>query len=162
MKLVQRAFKYRFYPTTEQEKILLRSIGAARRVWNWGLALRTKAWEERKERVTSIDLMNLLPKLKLEKETAWLSEISAVVLQQCLRDQDKAFTNWFTSLKGTRKGKRIGRPRFKSHAKGKKSLRYVGDAFRFKGGKLFLAKMTESLNIVWSRPLPEGTRNPLQ
>lgn len=156
MRQEKRAFKFRFYPTLEQEASLLRSIGATRFVWNWGLNLRTKAWKERGERVSSVDLINLLPKLKLEKETVWLSEISSAVLQQVLRDLDQAFLNYFASLKGTREGAKVLYPRFKSRATARKSLRYVRTAFRFKDGELFLAKMEDSLNIVWSRPLPEG------
>jgi putative transposase len=151
-----RAFKSRYYPTAEQEAILLRSMGATRRIWNWGLALRTTAWEERKERVSSIDLTNLLPQLKKEPGMEWLGEISSVVLQQVLRDLDQAFSNYFASLKGTRKGPKVRYPRFKSRAMARKSLRYVRTGFRFKDDELTLAKMNEPLAIVWSRPLPEG------
>ncbi|MER5387404.1 RNA-guided endonuclease TnpB family protein, partial [Streptomyces sp. NPDC002688] len=59
-----------------------------------------------------------------------------------------AFTNFF--------GKRAKYPRFKSRKKSRKSAEYTTSAFRFRDGKLTLAKMREPLDIVWTRPLPEG------
>jgi putative transposase len=59
-----------------------------------------------------------------------------------------AFTHFF--------GKRAKYPRFKSRKKSRKSAEYTTSAFRFLGGELRLAKMSEPLAIVWSRPLPEG------
>jgi putative transposase len=155
MNTVQRAFKYRFYPTFEQERILNRHIGAARFVWNWALAIRSAAWTDRQERITGIDLMRELTKLRNSADTDWLSEVSATVMQQVLRDQDTAFKNFFDGLKGKRP--RMGYPRFKARATARKSLRYTRGEFSYRNGQLFLAKMREEpLNIMWSRPLPEG------
>ncbi|MEU1190605.1 RNA-guided endonuclease TnpB family protein, partial [Streptomyces sp. NPDC005859] len=53
-------------------------------------------------------------------------------------------------------GKRAKYPRFKSRKKSRRSAEYTTSGFRFRDGKLILAKMTEPLDIVWSRPLPEG------
>lgn len=71
-------------------------------------------------------------------------------LQQTLRHLQTAFTNFF--------GKRAKYPRFKSRKKSRKSAEYTTSGFRFRDGELILAKMTEPLDIVWSRPLPEGAR----
>ncbi|MEB3125057.1 MAG: helix-turn-helix domain-containing protein, partial [Synechococcales bacterium] len=49
--MTQKAFKYRFYPTPEQETLLRRTMGCARLVYNRALAARTEAWYERQERV---------------------------------------------------------------------------------------------------------------
>ena len=49
--VTQKAFKYRFYPTPEQETLLRRTMGCARLVYNRALAARTEAWYERQERV---------------------------------------------------------------------------------------------------------------
>jgi putative transposase len=46
-----KAFKYRFYPTPEQESLLRRTMGCTRLVYNLALAARTEAWYERQERV---------------------------------------------------------------------------------------------------------------
>ncbi|MEH2219528.1 MAG: helix-turn-helix domain-containing protein [Nostoc sp.] len=49
--MTQCSFKYRFYPTSEQEILLRRTMGCARLVYNRALAARTEAWYERSERV---------------------------------------------------------------------------------------------------------------
>uniref|UniRef100_UPI0039813B47 RNA-guided endonuclease InsQ/TnpB family protein n=1 Tax=Streptomyces sp. 061-3 TaxID=2789268 RepID=UPI0039813B47 len=49
-------------------------------------------------------------------------------------------------------------PRFKSRKKSRKSAEYTTSGFRFRDGRLTLAKMAEPLDIVWSRPLPEGAK----
>ncbi len=87
---------------------------------------------------------------------AWLGEVSSVVLQQTLRDQDRVFKNFFGSCTGTRKGPKMRYPRFKTR-NSRKSLRYTKQGFTYQNGEIRLAKMLdEPLGIVWSRPLPAG------
>jgi hypothetical protein len=43
VKMVMRAYKYRFYPTPEQAQELCRTFGCVRKVWNLALAARTAA-----------------------------------------------------------------------------------------------------------------------
>ncbi len=100
--------------------------------------------------------MKLLPAWKGNPETVWLGEVSSVVLQQALRDQDRAFNNFFGSCTGKRQGPRMRHSRFKTR-NSRKSLRYTKQGFTYENGEIRLAKMMdEPLNIVWSRPLPEG------
>ncbi len=100
--------------------------------------------------------MKLLPAWKGNPETVWLGEVSSVVLQQALRDQDRAFNNFFGSCTGKRQGPRMRHSRFKTR-NSRKSLRYTKQGFTYKDGEIRLAKMLdEPLGIVWSRPLPEG------
>ena len=47
----QRAYRYRFTPTQEQETLLSRTLGCVRLVYNKALFVRKQAWEERQERV---------------------------------------------------------------------------------------------------------------
>ncbi|MDX3094596.1 RNA-guided endonuclease TnpB family protein [Streptomyces sp. ME01-24h] len=144
---VKRAFKYRFYPTDAQAAELSRTFGCVRKVYNLALAARTEAWT-RQERVNYNATSAMLTAWKKTEELAYLNEVSSVPLQQALRHLQTAFTNFF--------GKRAKYPRFKSRKKSRKSAEYTTSAFRFRDGKLTLAKMAEPLDIVWSRPLPEG------
>ncbi|MBV7252449.1 RNA-guided endonuclease TnpB family protein [Streptomyces sp. S-2] len=146
---VKRAFKYRFYPTDAQAAELSRTFGCVRKVYNLALAARTEAWT-RQERVNYIQTSAMLTAWKKTEELAYLNEVSSVPLQQALRHLQTAFTNFF--------GKRARYPRFKSRKKSRKSAEYTTSAFRFRDGKLTLAKMAEPLDIVWSRPLPEGAQ----
>ncbi|GAA2624652.1 RNA-guided endonuclease TnpB family protein [Streptomyces vastus] len=144
---VKRAFKYRFYPTDAQAAELSRTFGCVRKVYNMALAARTEAWT-RHERVNYNATSAMLTAWKKTEELAYLNEVSSVPLQQALRHLQVAFTNFF--------GKRAKYPRFKSKKKSRKSAEYTTSAFRYRDGELSLAKMSEPLEIVWSRPLPEG------
>ena len=144
---VKWAYKYRFYPTDAQAAELSRTFGCARKVYNLALQARTEAWT-RQERLNYNATSVMLTAWKKTEELPFLNDVSSVPLQQCLRHLQTAFTNFF--------GKRAKYPRFKSRKKSRRSAEYTTSGFRFRDGRLTLAKMTEPLNIVWSRPLPEA------
>ncbi|WP_327241653.1 RNA-guided endonuclease InsQ/TnpB family protein [Streptomyces sp. NBC_01320] len=146
---VKRAFKYRFYPTDVQAAELSRTFGCVRKVYNLALAARTEAWT-RQQRVNYNQTSALLTAWKKTEELAFLNDVSSVPLQQTLRHLQSAFTNFFS--------KRAKYPRFKSRKKSRKSAEYTTSGFRFRDGRLTLAKMAGPLAIVWSRPLPKGAK----
>lgn len=146
---MKRAFKYRFYPTDAQAAELSRTFGCVRKVYNMALVARTEAWA-RQERVNYNQTSALLTEWKKTGELAYLNEVSSVPLQQALRHLQGAFTNFF--------GRRAKYPRFKSRKNSRRSAEYTTSAFRFREGKLTLAKMTQPLDIVWSRDLPEDAK----
>ncbi|MFH9571823.1 RNA-guided endonuclease InsQ/TnpB family protein [Streptomyces sp. NPDC017454] len=144
---VKRAFKYRFHPTDAQAAELSRTFGCVRKVYNLALAARTEAWA-RQERVNYNATSAMLTAWKKTEELAYLNDVSSVPLQQTLRHLQNAFTHFF--------GKRAKYPRFKSRKRSRKSAEYTTSGFRFRDGRLTLAKMAGPLAVVWSRPLPEG------
>lgn len=143
---VYRAYRYRFYPTPNQVDQLARTLGCARFVYNWALQTRNTAFFDRQERLYHKHLSGLLTTLKKQPDTLWLSEVSSVVLQQALIHLDNAFTKFFK--------KTADYPTFKSR-KGDQSCSYMDNAFTFRDGRLTLAKQAESLDIRWSRNLPD-------
>jgi putative transposase len=145
---VKRAFKYRFYPTDEQAAELSRTFGCVRLVYNKALEERTRAWFAEQRRVSYVESSARLTEWKKTEELAFLAEVSSVPLQQALRHLQGAFANFFA--------KRAKYPVFKSRKKSRRSAEYTASAFRFRDGRLTLAKMAEPLDIRWSRPLPEG------
>lgn len=147
---MKRAYKFRFYPTEEQAAELSRTFGCVRKVYNLALDARTRAWFTERRRVTYVQTSAMLTEWKKAEDLAFLSEVSSVPLQQCLRHLQSAFTAFFD--------KRAKYPRFKSRKKSNASAEYTRSAFRWRDRQLTLAKMREPLNIVWSRLLPEGTQ----
>ncbi|RCV90705.1 RNA-guided endonuclease InsQ/TnpB family protein [Vreelandella rituensis] len=143
----ERAYKYRFYPTPEQEILLARTFGCVRFVWNAVLRHRTDAFYERKEKIGYNDASAFLTQLKKQPDTAFLAEVSSVPLQQCLRHQQSAFKHFFA--------KRARYPRFKSK-KRRQSATFASSAFVYRNGQVTLAKCKEPLNIRWSRVLPSA------
>jgi putative transposase len=143
--MTQKTFKYRFYPTSEQETLLRRTIGCTRLVYNRALSERTQAWYERQERVGYKETSAMLTDWKKGEELQFLNEVSCVPLQQGLRHLQGAFTNFFAG--------RAKYPNFKKKQNGG-SAEFTKSAFRFKDGQVFLAKSIEALPIRWSRQLP--------
>ena len=145
--MVEKAYKYRFFPTTEQENLLRRTMGCVRLVYNKALATKTEGWYQRQERIDYKQTSSLLTSWKKTEDLDFLNEVSCVPLQQCLRHLQKAFANFWS--------KRAKYPRFKAKRNGG-SAEFTKSAFKFTGGNLWLAKCKEPLPIVWSRFLPEG------
>jgi putative transposase len=146
---IKRTYRYRLYPSEAQKAELARTFGCSRWVYNWALETKTKAYYQDEESLSFTDLSSRLTSKKKEEETEWLSEVSAVTLQQSLRNLNQAFTNFFEG--------RAEYPSFKSK-RGDQTARYVGTAFdiREENGKrkLRLSKMPGLINIRWSRELP--------
>ncbi|MDN3029304.1 RNA-guided endonuclease TnpB family protein [Streptomyces sp. S.PB5] len=145
---VKRAFKYRFYPTHEQAAELSRTFGCVRLVYNKALEERTRAWYGEQRRISYVQASAALTQWKKTEELAFLAEVSSVPLQQALRHLQTAFGNFFA--------KRAQYPRYKSRKKSRASAEYTRSAFTWREGNLTLAKMTQPVDIRWSRPLPEG------
>jgi putative transposase len=144
---MQKAFKYRFYPTSEQETLLRRTMGCARLVYNRALSARTEAWYVKQERVGYDESSKMLTQWKKQADLDFLNEVSSVPLQQGLRHLQTAFSNFWAG--------RAKYPNFKKKHHGG-SAEFTKSAFRWKDGKVFLAKCSEPLAIVWSRELPIG------
>lgn len=49
--MVERGYKYRFYPTPTQAELLTRTFGCVRLVYNLGLQARRESWKQREEKV---------------------------------------------------------------------------------------------------------------
>ena len=146
---IKRAYKFRFYPTPEQELILAKTFGCARFAYNYMLRLRTDAWFKEQKRVSYHETSAALTALKKQPEYAWLNEVSSVPVQQALRHLQTAFNNFFA--------KRARYPQYK-RKDGPQSAEYTTSAFKWADGKLRIAKMDEALNIRFSRTIPKAAK----
>ena len=145
----KKAYKYRFYPSDEQKRILAQTFGCCRYVYNWALRQRTDAYYQRGERLYYEGTAQRLVLLKKQEETLWLNEVSSVPLQQALRHLDQAFRNFFEG--------RADYPTFKKK-RNQQAATYASNAFTWDGHALTLAKMNAPLDITWHRPLPDGCK----
>jgi putative transposase len=142
-------YSYRFYPTKEQETNLAKAFGCSRVVWNDALAL----CKQSEKLPKNGELQKIcITQAKVLEERMWLSEVSNIPLQQSVADLGVAFSNFFKSLKGKRRGPKIRSPRFKKKS-GKQSIRFTRNGFSLKGKKVYLAKIG-SVKVHWSRELP--------
>ncbi len=93
------------------------------------------------------ELSKRLTRAKKTPERAWLGEVSAVVLQQSLRDLETAYGNFFASLNGTRKGPKIAPPRFKSRKDNRQAVRFTANAFVVETGPDLLPTTDSAVGI---------------
>ena len=142
-------FRYRFYPTDQQQQSLAQVFGCVRVVWNDALAL----CKQSEKKPSSAELQKVvITQAKNTEERAWLGDVSCVPLQQSVADLDVAFKNFFNSWKGKRKGRKVGYPKFKKRTSSQ-SARFRVGGFSLKNGGVYLAKIGV-VNPIWSRTLP--------
>ncbi|WP_027249179.1 RNA-guided endonuclease InsQ/TnpB family protein [Planktothrix agardhii] len=144
---MEKAFNYRFYPSPEQESLLRRTLGCVRLVYNKALHERTQGWYERQEKIGYNQTSSMLTKWKKQEDLDFLNQVSCVPIQQGLRHLQSAFANFFAG--------RAKYPNFKKKRNGG-SAEFTKSAFKFKDGKIYLAKSVEPLDIRWSRQIPKG------
>ena len=144
-------YNYRIYPKNHQLELLAKAMGCARVVWNDALWLYKKAETEQLDRPKNISSV-VITQAKKTKARKWLSEVSSVVLQQSLRDLQTAWNNYFSSKKGERKGKEVGKPKFKKKSS-RQAIRFARNSFSVHSQSVKLAKIGH-IKMVVSRPLP--------
>lgn len=154
-------YRYRAYPTGGQVRMLARTFGSCRVVFNDFIAERDRLYRAKQHKDVSFaetaTLVTTLAKRTPERE--WLSEVSAVPLQQAVGDAVRAYRNYFDSLTGKRKGRKMGLPSRKRRSH-RQAARFTANArFRVldtagsKWGKVRLPKIGD-LRFMRSRDLP--------
>jgi putative transposase len=123
--------------------MLSRTFGCVRVVWNRTLAWRHQRYHGEHAKTGFTQANAYLTAMKATGELAWLNEVPSVPLQQAIRHQQAAFTNFFAG--------RARYPRYKSRG-GRQSAEYTRSGFRYRYGRLFLAKASTPLKFTWSWP----------
>lgn len=106
-----RAYKYRIYPTKEQEVLINKTLGACRFIYNLALETKQYAWQSQRKNITAYDLHKQLTELRREYD--WIREVSSDALQKSILNIESAYKSFF---------KGGGFPKFKSK-RGKQSFR---------------------------------------
>jgi putative transposase len=153
---MQLRYNFRVYPDAVQRTALAQAFGCARVVFNDGLGLRQQAREAGEKYVSDAELSKrVITQAKDTEHRAWLGEVSAVVLQQALADLNVAYRNFFASISGKRKGRKVAPPRYRSRKDHRQAIRFTRNS-RFKvlgNGRLRLPKIGD-VQVRWSRTLP--------
>jgi putative transposase len=147
-------YRYRIEPTSVQAKGLSRVFGCCRVVFNDALGVRDQACRAG-EKISDTEIQRrVITQAKTSEQRAWLAEVPSVALVQSVNDSRRAWRNFFDSTAGKRKGRKVGRPRFKSRKDHRQSFRLTRNGFSVRpNGQLFVAKVGE-LRVRWSRALP--------
>ena len=102
--LVNKAYKFRIYPTKEQEILIAKTIGCSRFVFNRFLGQWNDTYKETGKGLTYNSCSAELTQLK--KELLWLKEVDSIALQSSLKNLADSYTRFFK--------KQNKAPRFKS------------------------------------------------
>ncbi|TAF49193.1 MAG: transposase, partial [Oscillatoriales cyanobacterium] len=123
-------------------------------MFNDALQLRQEEYKTNGKTISSTELQKqLITQAKHTPERWWLAEVSNIALQQSVQDACLAFKNFFQSLKGKRKGQKVGFPRFKRKSNAQ-AFRLTRGGFSIRdNSKLYLAKIGD-VKVRWSRELP--------
>jgi putative transposase len=153
-------YRYRAYPSPDQEMMLARTFGCARVVFNDSLRLRDETHAAR-EKISDTEVQRRVVTLaKGTPERAWLGEVASVALVQACQDARRAYRNWFDSLSGKRKGRKVGHPKFRSRKDHRQSIRLTRNGFALHGDRLYVPKVAsaaDSLGSACSRSCSAAT-----
>lgn len=103
------SYRFRIYPTKEQEILIAKTFGCCRYVYNHYLAMRKDLYDTQKVTMNYNACSKDMTKLK--KSLDWLNEVDSTALQSSVKNLDTAYQNFFHRLK---MGEKPGYPRFKS------------------------------------------------
>lgn len=127
--MIQRAFRYRLYPTKAQAERLSQFVGATRFVYNLALEQRRDWWRPGRRFNLATQSREVT---QLRAEVDWLREAHSTPLTQAIRDLDRAFANFFA-----------GRASYPTMRR-----RGVNDSIRFKGTEARTADVSERWRLV--------------
>jgi putative transposase len=102
--LVNKAYKFRIYPSKEQEILIAKTIGCSRFVFNHFLAKWNDTYKATGKGLTYNSCSSQLTQLK--KELVWLKEVDSIAIQSSLKNLADAYSRFFK--------KQNDAPRFKS------------------------------------------------
>ena len=151
----QYTYKFRIYPTKEQEILLSKHFGSIRYVYNLFLDKRTKFYLNAKEKQLAKKSLNYnemsaeLTKLKSNTETEWLNECNSQSLQHSLKHLETAFNRFFK--------KKSKYPRFKSRRN--KQLFRLPQFVSVEDGRIYFPKFKEGIKIDQHRKIEGSIEN---
>jgi putative transposase len=108
--IVIKRYTVELKPNRAQAEMFKKTADAARFAWNWGLEQRIKSYKEARKTPTDIDQHKQLNVLK-KSDFKWMYEVSKSAPQCAIQDLQKAYKNFFNSLKGNNTNWRL--PKFK-------------------------------------------------
>ena len=88
-------YKFRLYPTKEQEILLTKHFGCVRFIYNWALSYDTTKYAQTQKHLGWISILNSGDYKKLKDDNPWLKEVNSQSLQNSVSHLDKAFQKFF-------------------------------------------------------------------
>jgi putative transposase len=149
---MNKAYKYRLYPSDEQAVLINRTFGCVRFVYNQMLANRKAIYEQYKDDKEALKRQKYSMPADYKKEFAWLKEVDSLALTNTQLNLNTAYTNFF-------RDKSVGFPKFKSKHKDKKSYttNNQGGTIRLIDDKTIRLPKLKDVQIKLHRKLPQNS-----
>ena len=115
-----RALKLRIYPSNEQKVLIEKTFGCVRQIYNNRLYERNQFYENvikpsnPEEHQALWKTAHFSSEKEMKVKFPYLSEVSSQALCSATMFAEVAYKNFFASVKGTRAGSAVGKPKFKS------------------------------------------------
>ena len=94
-----RGYRIKIFPNEEQKKMIHKSFGCSRFIYNWCIDEIQSNYEINKKVFSAFDLSNKITILKKQSEYDWLNEVSADMLKVTAKDCSNAYKKWFKHIK---------------------------------------------------------------
>ncbi len=145
---IRKGYKYRLKTNRSTGAQFIRFAGACRFVWNKLLSINEHRYVAGVPRLSYAQACELLAWWKQSEEYGWLSQVHSQVLQQCLKDLDRAYANCFAG--------RTAPPQYRK--------KFLSDSFRYPQGFKLDGRMVYLPMVGWvefweSRPLDGTIKN---
>lgn len=115
-----RALKLRIYPSQSQEILINKTFGCCRQIYNNRLFERNQFYEQiikpakPEEHKSLWKQAHFSSEKEMKQKFPYLAEVSSQALCSATMFAETAYKNFFASVKGTRAGSAVGKPKFKS------------------------------------------------
>ena len=147
------------HPSSEQQSIFDQFFGAKRWIFNHYLHENKQKFLNKEKHLSHYDCNNNITQLKKAAETSWLRGIDDWCLKNATEDLNTAFTNFFNSVKGKRKGPKLATPKFKSRRDNHQSYRTRGFRLNLDANTIELPKIKKPIKIEAHRSFTGKTKS---
>lgn len=150
---MNKAYKYRLYPTSEQEILIRKTFGCVRFVYNQMLSDRKKTYEQYKDDPTALKRQRKTTPADYKAEYEWLREVDSLALANAQMNLDTAYRNFFRQSS-------VGFPAFKSKHRDKNSYTTNNQdgTIRITDGSHIRLPKLKDVKVKLHRSLTEGSR----
>ena len=148
-------YKFRLYPTKEQEVLLAKHFGTVRFVYNWALDFDNKKYATLQKHLGWMSICTSDEYHQLKKDNPWMREVNVQSMTSAISHLDKAFQRFFRHQGGF--------PKFKSRKDNHQSFECPGGVkIDFKAKKIQIPKFIKKkssdnrIKFVLSRRVKKG------
>jgi len=152
IEIVNKAYKFRIYPTDAQAVFFAKHFGCTRFIYNHLLSVRRDAYRNDGIKISGLECKRMIPPMKKQSGFEWLAEVNSQSLQEASLDLEKAYRRFFDrSLKA-------GYPKFKK--KGLRDSFCVPQHFTIdvQNNRIFIPKLKSGIKTVFHRSLKKTVK----